>query len=399
MAQRTLPNLALEGFFDLGEDGWDDEMSLNLLKLSVLVQGTALGKVSADPVGPADGDVYILDETHPTQANKIAIRDDGDWVYVTPREGWLVFNQAADYYEKFDGAAWAELATGGGGGGGIPDAPEDDKLYGRMNAAWEEVPGGGLAGDPVPFVGARGTRTTNTTINGVAALAFTAEDYDYGGWHDNATNNTRFVVPAGVTKIRLNAQVDFSGSGNRSIRFLKNGAGTQIATGQVGNSAYSFTLFNIDSGVVECVPGDYFELIVETGSSQTIQCTSGRTWMSVEAVAEKVVGEDLSADVNTRAGTTYTLAETDTNDIVEMSNGAANVLTIPANATVSLPVGAMFSIVQVGEGATTIQAAAGVTLNGVSEGEATLSGQWSGVSLYKRATDAWVIQGGHGGVS
>lgn len=114
MAARDLPNLALKAFFDLGEDGWDDEMSLNLLKLSVLVQPVALDKVSADPGAPVDGDVYIFDETHPTQANKVAIRDDGAWVYVTPFEGWLIFNQAADYYEKFDGTVWAELETGGG---------------------------------------------------------------------------------------------------------------------------------------------------------------------------------------------------------------------------------------------------------------------------------------------
>lgn len=116
MPMRDLPNLALKGFFDLGEDGWDDEMSLNLLKLSVLVQATALDKVSADPGAPVDGDVYIFDETHATHPNEVAIRDDGAWVYVTPFEGWLIFNQAAGYYEKFNGAAWTELETGGGGG-------------------------------------------------------------------------------------------------------------------------------------------------------------------------------------------------------------------------------------------------------------------------------------------
>lgn len=141
MPSRDLPNLALKGFFDLGEDGWDDEISLNLLKLSVLVQATALDKVAADPGAPVDGDVYIFDETHPTQANKVAIRDAGAWVYVTPFEGWLIFNQAAGYYEKFDGAVWAELATGGGGGG-ISDAPSDGELYGRKDGNWEVVPGG-----------------------------------------------------------------------------------------------------------------------------------------------------------------------------------------------------------------------------------------------------------------
>lgn len=114
MPSRSLPNLGLVAFFDLGEDGWDDDMSLNLLKLSVLTQGTVLEKVAAEPGSPTDGDVVILDETHATHPNEIAIRDDGAWVYVEPHLGWLLYNQDQGYYEKFDGTVWAELETGGG---------------------------------------------------------------------------------------------------------------------------------------------------------------------------------------------------------------------------------------------------------------------------------------------
>ena len=110
---RALPNLGLQAFFDIGEDDWGDDMSLNLLKMSVLTQGGVLSKVSATPGSPTDGDVYIFDETHGTQPNKIAVRDAGAWVYFTPLEGWLVYNRSANYYESFSGTAWAELATGG----------------------------------------------------------------------------------------------------------------------------------------------------------------------------------------------------------------------------------------------------------------------------------------------
>jgi hypothetical protein len=117
MAARALPNLGLQAFFDLGEDGWNDEYDLNFLMLSVLVQGGVISKVSATPGAPTDGDTHIFDETHPTQANKIAVRDDGAWVYFTPLEGWLVYNRTANYFEWFNGTVWAELTTGGGGGG------------------------------------------------------------------------------------------------------------------------------------------------------------------------------------------------------------------------------------------------------------------------------------------
>jgi hypothetical protein len=109
---RTLPNLELIAFFLLGEDGWDDEMSLNLLKLSILTQGIAKSKVSATPGSPTEGDVHIFDETHATQPNKIAVYDDATWKHITPKEGWLIYNQATDNYEKFDGTVWAALPLG-----------------------------------------------------------------------------------------------------------------------------------------------------------------------------------------------------------------------------------------------------------------------------------------------
>lgn len=118
MPSRTLPNLGLTGFFDPGESGWDDEMSLNLLLLSVLVQGGVNEIVSATPGSPTDGDVYLFAVDHPTDANKIAIRDDGAWVLVTPMEGWRVYDRSTNKLMLFNGSSWAEFAPGGGGGGG-----------------------------------------------------------------------------------------------------------------------------------------------------------------------------------------------------------------------------------------------------------------------------------------
>lgn len=120
MASRTLPNLGLIGFFDIGEDGWDDEMSLNLLKLSVLTQGNVLSVVSATPGAPSDGDIHTFDATHPTEPNKVAVRDNGAWVYITPVEGWLLYDKATNQFMKFDGAAW--VVFGGGGGGTVTES-------------------------------------------------------------------------------------------------------------------------------------------------------------------------------------------------------------------------------------------------------------------------------------
>ena len=145
MTSRPLPNLAISGFWDLGEDAWKDENDLNLLKLSVLVQGGVISKVSSTPGSPSAGDVHIFDETHGLQPNKIAVFDDSAWVYFTPNEGWLLYNRAEDYYEKFDGSVWAEFTTVGSGGGGATVSSEastsrtaaatDSGLYIRFTSA------------------------------------------------------------------------------------------------------------------------------------------------------------------------------------------------------------------------------------------------------------------------
>ena len=48
---------------------------------------------------------------------------------------------------------------------------------------------------------------------------------------------------------------------------------------------------------------------------------------------------------------------------------------------------------------TTITAASGVTLNGVSAGSGAISARWGGVSLYKKATNTWLAMGAIGTVA
>jgi hypothetical protein len=119
----------------------------------------------------------------------------------------------------------------------------------------------------------------------------------------------------------------------------------------------------------------------------------------VAIIAAHESGGGSSTTVNTKTGTAETLALTDANDIVEMNNAAANVLTIPTNAAVAFSTGDIITVEQEGAGATTITADTGVTLNGVSAGSATITAQYDAVSLYKRGTDDWRIQGAHGGVA
>jgi hypothetical protein len=106
-------------------------------------------------------------------------------------------------------------------------------------------------------------------------------------------------------------------------------------------------------------------------------------------------GSAMNVDVQT--GTTYTIAATDApqasnyQGVVTMNNAASNVVTIPTNATVALPVGTQLQISQLGAGSTSVAAAAGVTLS--TSSTLICRVQYSSLVLTKVATDTWLVGG------
>lgn len=94
---------------------------------------------------------------------------------------------------------------------------------------------------------------------------------------------------------------------------------------------------------------------------------------------------------NAQTGTTYTLALTDQDNIVELSNAASITLTIPLNSSVPFGIGHTITLIQTGAGIVTIAGAGGVTLNG-TPGFKT-AGQWAAATILKRATDTWIAFG------
>jgi hypothetical protein len=112
MPSRTLPGLGLKGDWDLGEDLYKDEMDVNLRVLSVVAGQQVLEIVAAEPGAPAEGDIVILDETHATHANEIAVYDEAAWRYIVPIEGMQMYNLDDGERYTFDGAEWAVPVAG-----------------------------------------------------------------------------------------------------------------------------------------------------------------------------------------------------------------------------------------------------------------------------------------------
>lgn len=99
----------------------------------------------------------------------------------------------------------------------------------------------------------------------------------------------------------------------------------------------------------------------------------------------------LVVSTNTQAGS-YTLALSDLGAVIEINSSSATTITIPANASVAFPVGAMIGFRQYGTAQITIAGAAGVTLRSRG-GALKTAGQYSEGSITKRAADEWIISG------
>jgi hypothetical protein len=102
-----LPGLGVVGEWDPGDNGWSGDMNHVLRLVSALVQAAVLGRESVLP-SPTAGDIYIYTGTG-TYENHIAICVNSAWVYLTPREGWLVYDQDENVFVTFDGTEWVEL--------------------------------------------------------------------------------------------------------------------------------------------------------------------------------------------------------------------------------------------------------------------------------------------------
>jgi hypothetical protein len=88
----------------------------------------------------------------------------------------------------------------------------------------------------------------------------------------------------------------------------------------------------------------------------------------------------------------YTLsALTERDSMIEVNSSSATTVTIPLNSAVAYPVGTSIDILQTGSGQVTIGATGGVTINATPGFK--LRTQWSSATLFKRATDTWVIFG------
>jgi hypothetical protein len=141
------------------------------------------------------------------------------------------------------------------------------------------------------------------------------------------------------------------------------------------------TTVNFAQGSLDALKVGAFEATTVTPSSGVVFSDGTQTKEGVPSRTTIVQKTD-----------SYTLsALTERDNFIEVNKATATTITIPTNATVAYPVGTSIDILQVGAGQVTIAGAAGVTVNATPG--LKLRTQWSSATLFKRATDTWVVMG------
>lgn len=143
-----------------------------------------------------------------------------------------------------------------------------------------------------------------------------------------------------------------------------------------------------DTGVTVRSPGGLLN-IAEQWGFVAVRKTDTDEWN-----VEGRLGSDVVEDVIVINGQTgdYTLVLADASKLIKVDSGSANVVTVPASASVSFPVGTAIEVMQYGVGQTTIAPDTGVTIRSPG-GLLDIGDRYGLVALTKLATDEWSLEG------
>lgn len=248
--------------------------AVSLAKLATMATDSILGRATA-----STGNVEVLtalpfaytgDVTRPADSNVTTIANDA--VTLAKIQNATANSKLLGSGASGSGADYAEITLG-----------TNLSMSGTtLNASGSASFRGALA--------KKAADETTANYTTVAAVPWTAEEYDTDTIHDNSTNNTRLTVPSGVTKIRLVGGV-FLGAYNASqwmnIYPTKNGG--NLFVGLALQTSYNDALTGpgaaFSTPVIAVTAGDYFECMLQVKSDTSITVNSSTSYFAMEIVA------------------------------------------------------------------------------------------------------------------
>lgn len=217
------------------------------------------------------------------------------------------------------------------------------------------------------------------------------------------------------------ASIQFSGSGANTIRLQVEPSGSVAFYGASGSlfgitDVLSGSLMSVNdvSGlpILEVFSDD--RVVMGTYNQNTLVVTGSRVGID-KAVptadldisgsvfitgSMAITGSEVTINapfrpriiINSQAGD-YTLALADEGELVLMTSGGANAVTVPSSSTVNFPVGSQLLVTQAGAGQTRfVSASTGVTLRSANSA-LKIANQYSAATLIKTDTNTWYILG------
>ena len=132
------------------------------------------------------------------------------------------------------------------------------------------------------FAGTSVYKTANQAITNATAtvLTWNAELLDVGGYHDNATNNSRITIPSGKAGYYMfQAKISFiaNATGQRSIFLFVNGGANAVCRADQSSSSTTENQTVFFSQLYSCSVGDYFEVKAYQTSGGSLNVGSGDT--------------------------------------------------------------------------------------------------------------------------
>ena len=260
-------------------------------------------------------------------------------------------------------------------------------------------------------VGATLTKASNGAIGTIDGATVAAGDRILLRAQTDTTENGIYTITAVGSvsvpwQITRAADADNNPSGELAtgdFTFVTGGS-TNIAKGfvlsttgtiTIGTTAITYTQFNASEAITA---GTNISKVGSTISVIDAPTFSGLVTASATGVAFSD-GTQTKEGVPSRTAIstitdTYNLSSGGValrDSLVECNKATGFTITIPLNSTTAFPVGTSIDFLQIGAGQVTFDKAVGVTLNATPGFK--LRSQWSSATLFKRATDSWVLMG------